>query len=156
MMHIMGHLYDQDLVLWSQEQAQALREEGQRGSNARIDWANVAEEIESLGKSDRRALASHIANIIEHLLKLQASPARDPEDGWIQTIQNGRDAIEQILADSPSLRPQVADIIRNLMPKLRTRTRESLQRWGERPLIDLDQLTYSEDQILGDWLPDSG
>lgn len=152
-MQVMGHLYDQDLVLWSEEQARALREEGQRGSNARIDWENVAEEIESLGKSDRRALASHISNIIEHLLKLQASPAPEPAAGWVETIQNARDAIEQVVADSPSLRREVAGMISQRLPKIRTRVRENLLRYGEQPLINLDQLTYTQDQVLGDWLP---
>ena len=74
----MGSMYDQDLVRWSEEQARALRAAANAGWNAPIDWENVAEEIESLGKSDRRALASHIAIVIEHLLKLQSSPASVP------------------------------------------------------------------------------
>lgn len=156
MMHVMGHLYDQDLVLWSQEQAQAIREEGLRGSNARIDWENVAEEIESLGKSDRRGLGSHIGNIIEHLLKLQSSPAQNPASGWVETIQNARDAIEPLLEDSPSLRREVAGMIDQRLPKMRARVRDNLARYGEEPLVDLDQIAYTEDQILGDWLPDRG
>ncbi len=73
----MDRLYDQDLVLWSEEQARALRAAADAGWNAPIDWENVAEEIESLGRSERHALASHIALVIEHLLKLQLSPARE-------------------------------------------------------------------------------
>ena len=57
----MGGLYDQDLVLWTEEQARELRVAANAGWNAPIDWENVAEEIESLGKSERRTLASHIA-----------------------------------------------------------------------------------------------
>ena len=67
----MGDLYDQDLVLWSEEQGRALRAAAGAGWNAPIDWENVAEEIESLGRSERHALASHIALVIEHLLNLQ-------------------------------------------------------------------------------------
>src|SRR3954451_337525 len=100
----MGSLYDQDLMLWSEEQARMLRAAADAGWNAPIDWVNVAEEIESLGKSERRALASHIANVIEHLLKLQASPATEPTRGWRETIRRARNEIEVILADSPSLR----------------------------------------------------
>ncbi len=62
----MDGLYNQDLVLWSEAQARALRAAADAGWNAPIDWENVAEEIESLGKSERHALASHIAIVIEH------------------------------------------------------------------------------------------
>jgi hypothetical protein len=154
MMRVMANLYDQDLVLWSQEQARALREEGQLGSNPRIDWENVAEEIESLGKSDRRALASRIANIIEHLLKLQASPAREPDRGWVDTVTRERREIDGVLSDSPSLRREIGSMIDTNLPKVRASVRKTLLRYGEQPLIDIDHITYTEDQVLGDWLPD--
>jgi len=79
----MDSRYDTDLLLWSEEQARALRAAAREGSNAPIDWEHVAEEIESLGAAERRALASHIGTVIEHLLKLQASPATAPERGWL-------------------------------------------------------------------------
>ena len=76
-------LYDQDFVRWAEQQAIAIREAGSSGANLPIDWKNVAEEIESLGRSDRRELGSRIATIIEHLLKLQSSPAEGrAEAGW--------------------------------------------------------------------------
>jgi Domain of unknown function DUF29 len=77
----MGSLYDQDLMLWSEEPARMLRAAADAGWNAPIDWVNVAEEIESLGRSERHALVSHIGIVIEHLLKLQASPATEPVRG---------------------------------------------------------------------------
>ncbi len=149
----MGSRYDQDLVLWSEEQARALREEGQARSNAGIDWENVAEEIESLGRSDRRALGSHIAIIIEHLLKLQAAPAAQAVGGWADTIARARGDVEDLLADSPSLRREVADMIAKRLPKVRAAVRASLGRYGEQSLIDLDQVTYTKDEVLGDWFP---
>ena len=100
----MGNLYDQDLVLWSEEQGRALRVAARAGWNTPIDWENVAEEIESLGRSERRALTSHIAVVIEHLLKLQASPAAEPARGWRDTIRRTRQQIEEVLEESPSLR----------------------------------------------------
>ncbi|HET6238459.1 MAG TPA: DUF29 family protein [Acetobacteraceae bacterium] len=69
----MGSMYDQDLVLWSEQQARALRAAADAGWDASIDWENVAAEIESVGTEDRRALVGYIAIVIEHLLKLQAS-----------------------------------------------------------------------------------
>jgi hypothetical protein len=150
----MGSMYDQDLVRWSEEQARALREAANAGWNAPIDWENVAEEIESLGKSDRRALASHVAIVIEHLLKLQSSPASMPGRGWTDSVLRARGAIEQLLADSPSLRGEIAGVITKGLPRARALVRVGLNDYGEQPLIDLDQVSYTEDQVLGDWMPE--
>ena len=57
-------LYDEDFVRWTEEQAAALRRA--KGSNLPLDWENLAEEIESLGKSDRRELRSQITRILRH------------------------------------------------------------------------------------------
>ena len=63
----MGSMYDQDLVLWSEEQARALRAAANEGWNAPIDWEHVAEEIESLGKSDRRNLFPRITDVLPQI-----------------------------------------------------------------------------------------
>jgi hypothetical protein len=149
----MGSIYDQDLVRWSEEQARALREAASAGWNAPIDWENVAEEIESLGKSDRRALASHIAIVIEHLLKIQTSPAREPVRGWMDTIRRARREIERLLKESPSLRREIADMMTEEFPGARTMVEANLRDYGEQPLIDIGLTTYTEDQVLGDWMP---
>jgi len=134
-------MYDQDLVRWSEEQARALREAANAGWNAPIDWENVAEEIESLGRSDRRALASHIAIVIEHLLKLQGSAAREPARGWKETIRRARNEIERLLSESPSLRRDVAALVAKELPRARTMARDGFQDYGEQPLVDLDQVS---------------
>lgn len=151
----MGSLYDQDLVLWTEEQARQLRAAASSGWNAPIDWENVAEEIESLGRSERHALASHVAIVIEHLLKLQASPSNDPVRGWRDTIRRARGEIERRLVDSPSLRRDVASIIGQEVPRARALVKANLQDYAEQPLIDIDAIDYSEAQVLGDWLPGS-
>jgi len=56
--------YDTDLALWAEAQARALRDAGQAGTNLPVDWENVAEEIEALGKSQARELASRIRIIL--------------------------------------------------------------------------------------------
>jgi len=147
-------MYDQDLVRWSEEQARALREAANAGWNASIDWENVAEEIEGLGRSDRRALASHIAIVIEHLLKFQSSPASMPARGWTDSILRARREIDRLLDESPSLRPGVAGMIDQEFPGARALVRLALNDYGEQPLIDLDQVSYTEDQVLGDWMPE--
>src|SRR6266853_6074361 len=104
-----GELYEQDFFLWTKEQAAALRLT--KNSNLPLDWENLAEEIEDLGKSDRRELRSQIRRIMRHLAKLQFSPAHDPRRGWHETIVDGRSEVELILRDSPSLKRQRSRIV---------------------------------------------
>ena len=92
--------YDTDLALWADSQARALRDAGHAGTNLPIDWENVAEEIEALGKSQARELASRIAIILVHLMKLEASPASEPRAGWQETIAQQRGDIEPSAPDS--------------------------------------------------------
>ena len=67
--------YDTDIVLWSEHQADLLRRlaAGER-VNDQLDLAHIIEEIEDVGQSERRELSSRIATVIEHLIRLQASP----------------------------------------------------------------------------------
>jgi hypothetical protein len=97
-------LYDQDFVAWSKQQAEALRTAARIGSNQSLDWENLAEEIEDLGKSARRELQSQIRRIVRHLLELQHSPAKEPRRGWKESIVDARAEIEDLLEVSPSLR----------------------------------------------------
>ena len=76
-------LYDRDFFLWTQEQAAALRTV--RKSNLPLDWDNLAEEIESLGASQRTELNSQIRRVLRHLFKLEAYPAVDLRAGWRAT-----------------------------------------------------------------------
>jgi Domain of unknown function DUF29 len=70
-------LYDEDFVAWTEQQPEALRAAARGGINPLLDCENLAEAIESLGRSDRRELHNQIYRVIEHLAKLQFSPASD-------------------------------------------------------------------------------
>jgi hypothetical protein len=100
-------LYDQDFVRWTEEQAAALRQAksqslaGTEGSNLPLDWENLAEEIESLGKSDRRELRSQITRVLRHLLKLEATPAAEPRAGWRSDDQRSADRNRGSLRGQP-------------------------------------------------------
>jgi len=148
-------LYRHDFVLWSTEQGRALRraEAAQINTPDPIDWEHVAEEIETLGRSERAALRSRIAVIIEHLMKLQASPAMPPRDDWIYSIEIQRRDIAYALEDSRSLRREIGSMIERETPRVRATVSRSLARHGEQPTTDVDQLSYAEDQVLGDWFP---
>ena len=102
--------YDEDFFLWTQEQAQALRSMP-RGTNAPLDWENIAEEIESLGKSDRRRCESFVRQILLHLLKLRIWPHPEPRNGWKKEIRAFRFQLKQILKDSPSLRARMPEFV---------------------------------------------
>jgi hypothetical protein len=95
--------YDTDAVTWSEQQADLLRRlaAGER-VNDLVDWENVAEEIESVGKSQRLALASHVLRVLEHLMKLEASPATAPRRGWRETVRRARAEIEEFWKRAPA------------------------------------------------------
>jgi hypothetical protein len=101
--------YDTDLTLWAESQARALRDAGHAGTDLPIDWANVAAEIEALGKSQARELASRIRTILVHQIKLQASPATEPRGGWRAAIQEQRSGIEAVPAWASGSCRRVAD-----------------------------------------------
>ena len=74
--------YDTDVFLWSEHQADLLRRVAAgENINDQVDWPHIIEEVETVGRSERAALHSHIAVVLEHLIKLQASPATDPRNG---------------------------------------------------------------------------
>jgi Domain of unknown function DUF29 len=147
-----GDLYEQDFVRWTEQQSSALREAAAVGTNLPLDWENLAEEIGSLGRSQRHELRSRIAVVIEHLLKLEHSPAVDPRRGWIDTIGRERFNIEDLLQDSPSLRSQVRTIIDQLQPRVARLAATSLFGYGE-TARKLPVPSYSEEQVLGEWFP---
>jgi Domain of unknown function DUF29 len=100
-------LYDEDFFAWTIEQARLLR----AGDLSAVDAANVAEEIESMGRSDRRQLQSRLAVLIMHLLKWRFQPSARSRS-WSATIEEQRLQIENILSESPSLQPQAYAIAR--------------------------------------------
>jgi len=147
--------YDADLVLWSREQAELLRRMGAgERVNDRVDWQHVAEEIESLGNSDRRDLSSRIETVLRHLIKLEISPSDPPRAGWKRTIAEQRVQIGRLLRDSPSLRQLVPDAVRDELPDARMLALLDLAEFGEQPTADPDSLAFSDAQVLGPWLPD--
>jgi Domain of unknown function DUF29 len=155
-------LYEEDTVAWAENQAAALRASAKGNSNQPLDWENLAEEIEDLGKRERHDLASRLSTIIEHLLKLTHSPAMDPRNGWRQTIRRSRIAIDRILKASPSLRRELADLALSETAGATELALEELNARGELPRslqqivkskAYFDHPPFTPEQILGDWFP---
>jgi uncharacterized protein DUF29 len=149
-------LYDKDFVLWSRQQAEALRAAGRSSTNQPIDWENVAEEIDSFARSEKRELGSQIKRILHHLLKLEHSSVPNPRRGWENSIMDARDEIEDLLDRSPSLRDEIDAEIARQAPRA---ARLALRDLGKRPEADSEiagrirATSYTEDQIVGDWFP---
>jgi hypothetical protein len=98
--------YDNDFHAWTREQAALLR----RTRPHEIDWENLAEEVESLGRSDKRALGSDLKVVLEHLLKWRYQSEKRSES-WSDSIEEHRDRIARIIADSPSLAGWPAEVL---------------------------------------------
>jgi len=98
--------YDDDFFAWTQEQARLLR----GGEFADVDSSNLAEEIKSMGKSDRREIRSRLVVLLTHLLKWQFQPG-GRTTSWSGTIIEQRYQIDLVLADSPSLRTLVPEAL---------------------------------------------
>jgi hypothetical protein len=160
----MSDLYDTDFVRWAEEQAELLRKrivtvdlvvpvEGDRRLNEQPDWSNIAEEIEGLAKRDRRELNSRVLTIMEHLIRLQASPATEPRGGWQRTVIVQRDQLRALLKDSTTLRNALPEAIAEELPTARTLAASALADHGEQPRVAPAELAFTEDQVLGPWLP---
>jgi len=148
----MSARYDEDFFAWTEDQARALREAGARRENEPVDWENVAEEIESVGRSDAKALASAATQIIEHLLKLEWSPAVGPRAVWRTSVLNHRVAAWEELDASPSLRGRL-DLVR-AFARGRLLAIDGLARDGVRAETIPTECSYTLDQILdAGWWP---
>ena len=107
-----------------------------------------------MGRSDLRAVNSRIGVILEHLLKLEHSPAEDPRDGWIDTVARCRDDVSRTLDDSPSLRRKLPERWRKEYALARRGAVRSLARDGiETAEVPTDP-PYTLDQAIdSDWWP---
>lgn len=106
----MSTLYDTDFAEWAFYNADLLR----TGRLSEADLENIAEEIESLARSQSHELKSRLIQIIEHLLKLSLTPddlRKRNERGWRGSIQRQLGEIQILLKDSPSLKRHLSKAI---------------------------------------------
>jgi hypothetical protein len=94
-----GTAYDKDVILWSKEQAQLLR----AGRFAELDIAHLADQIEDVGKSEKREFARRMVVLIAHLLKWRRQPALRGKS-WLNTIAVQRQRIALAMKETPSLK----------------------------------------------------
>jgi hypothetical protein len=98
--------YEGDFFAWTQAQADALR----RHAPNEIDYENLAEEIESVGRSDRREIASRLEVLLVRLLKWAYQPEMR-SGSWEGSISEARERIADLIDDSPSLRDHPAHVL---------------------------------------------
>jgi len=92
-------MYDRDFYAWSVEQAALLRE----GRVAEADLENIAEELASMGRAEKREFVDCLTVLLLHLLKWRYQPS-GRGDSWRLSIAEARDEIADLLEDSPSLK----------------------------------------------------
>ncbi len=98
----MESLYDQDFYRWALRNAELMRE----GKLSEIDTENIAEELEAMGKSQKRELISRLSVLIMHLLKWRYR-SQNRGDSWVGTIMEQRTEIGLLIEDSPSLKNEI-------------------------------------------------
>jgi Domain of unknown function DUF29 len=139
--------YEEDFYAWTVEQSRLLRS----GEFSNLDAENIAEEIESMGRSDRRALESRLIVLLTHLLKWQIQQ-RMRSSSWSGTIGEQRRRVAKLLQESPSLRPFVNEALAEAYSAARQTAS------NQTGLLDTEfpaECPFTADQVLSDaFLPE--
>jgi hypothetical protein len=142
--------YDADFYAWTRAQAAAIC----AGAWDEVDRAHLAEEVEDMGRSERRALVSHLRVLLTRLLKWEHQPLRR-SDGWVDSMANAQIEAQTILAESPSLRPELPVFVARAYEQARflaaRQTHQDLNRfraecpWSPVALLDPETVPDKED-----------
>lgn len=151
-----AELYDTDHYVWALAQASTLRRLSAARSNVPLDLDHLAEEMDALARSDRNAVRSQIRRILEHLLKLQHSPAEQPRAGWRRSIIEARQQLRDEL--TPTLRNDAEQQLDQLYEDARSLAEDALVQHGEQHAVATlpASCPYSLEQILTPgWFPEA-
>ena len=102
-------LYEEDFLLWSEDTAAKLKTRDFEN----LDLENLIEEVECLGRSDRRELFNRLMVIFEHLLKRLYVNFPDEYNGWERTVRTQRTKLEFLLKSSPSLKSKWEEYVQD-------------------------------------------
>jgi Domain of unknown function DUF29 len=145
--------YERDFHAWLAAQVRAIRE----GRVNDIDAPNLAEELEDMARSAKKALKSQLVRLIAHLLKWSLQKdlrERNPSSGnrWLASIRNARDEFKDDLAESPSLKPYLPTIFDEAY---KAAINSAVEDTGLADRAFPARCPWSLDDILGDdFLPD--
>ena len=107
-------LYEEDFYLWIQQTSQNLRDR----NFSEVDLDNLIEEIETMGRSEKSALASNLRVLLMHLLKYRYQPEKRSKS-WEYTIFEHRNRIQDIFENSPSLKRYYEEVFEKSYQKAR-------------------------------------
>jgi hypothetical protein len=140
-------LYEEDYYLWLENTAQLLRD----GKLSELDLPNLIEEIEDMGRSEKRAVKSNLIRILQHLLKWKYQPEKQ-SDSWLSTIVEHRQRIILAFEDSPSLKNYYLEVFNKCYQDARknaaTETRLPLETFPNQSPFTI------EDTLNPNYLPD--
>jgi hypothetical protein len=113
-------LYDDDILLWSEHQADLLRRTaaGERVNSAELDWPNIAEEIEDVGRSERSTVQSHLVQALLHDLKSEAWPLARDVPHWRAEAVGRRDDARRSFSPSMAQRIDVEKLYREALRRV--------------------------------------
>lgn len=100
------NLYEEDFHAWCFEQAEAL----EAGEFSSLDLQNLSEEIQQMGRGEKRELRSHLIVLFCHLIKLRYQPGYENKASWVRSIREQRVQIDLLMLDSPSLKYSIDEI----------------------------------------------
>ena len=109
-----NQLYHQDFYLWIQATTKLLQE----AKFSQLDLENLIEEMQAMGRREKRELRSRLIILLMHLLKWKYQPQKRT-DSWLNTINEQRISLEELFEDSPSLKPLLPDIFDQCFQKAR-------------------------------------
>jgi hypothetical protein len=136
--------YEEDYYLWTQTMVEKLKNKDYLS----VDWNNLIEEIEDMGKSQKRAVESLLLRLTEHLLKLKYWEAEKERNRrhWQSEVVNFRVLLRKRLKESPSLKANLAEIYEEIL---------SDSKRSQSKLFDLpEQIELTLTQVLDeDWFP---
>lgn len=142
-------LYDQDFYLWIQTTIQHLQERNLE----QLDIENLIEEIDSMGRSEKKELKTRLVVLIEHLLKLQywIEEKDDNARGWRNTVVEQRRQIIYTIADSPSLKAILNDVF---LPCYQDAKKDTTNKYQLPSNLFPEEPPFSLDQVLNaDFIP---
>jgi uncharacterized protein DUF29 len=102
------NIYETDFYGWTLVQSSLLKERNME----KLDYENLIEEIESMGRSEKSKLRSHLSNLLTHMLKVRFQPDYHTLS-WDLSIKNARLEAKETLEENPSLKPKLKEIFKN-------------------------------------------
>ncbi|MFN6561051.1 MAG: DUF29 domain-containing protein [Nostoc sp. ChiSLP01] len=139
-------LYEQDFYLWIQTTAQLLKQK----NFTQLDLENLIEEIETMGRSEKKALRSNLEVVLMHLLKYKYQ-AEKRSGSWRATIREHRKRLKEALEESPSLKPYFVEVFKQCYDDARLLAADETE-------LDVaifpEQSPFTPEQVLdADFLP---